>query len=433
MRAGFGVVCALALPLGIGALRAELPDREPMRAWTTEEGRGFQAAIVSFDGTTVLFRAENGRRTPVALDRLSGADRQFLADWQKRQPLEIVMPDDVGVETSDIQTEVVSEDERNQIFVYRTQNFEFTSQGKFAQSLLRDVARNFEVTHALLRALPWGIDPQPPSGDHFQAKLFRTQVEYEEAGGLKNSGGVFYRSRGLFMVPFSSIGVKMVGKSYAKDRDYATHTLVHELTHQMMQEWLGFLPQWVIEGTAEYTSILPLRNGRFRVSAAKGGLRDYLDDLKRGPGVPRPYPLKDLFVMTNPQWNQIMADDPAMSSRLYFTSYLLVYYFMHLEGDGDGQLFVRYFRNIDAVRLEAAGYFAAVEEFKKQPGVEVLDDGSYRWKGNLVPPEAPAVLTSEEARAAFQKDSLKILLNGRSESELMEEIRSAYAKFGIRL
>lgn len=433
MKVGLSAICALALPLGIGSLRADLPDREPIRAWTTEEGEGFQAAIVSFDGTTVVFRAENGRRTHITLDRLSSPDRQFLAEWQKRQPLEFVMPDDVGVETADIQTEVVSEDERNGLFVYRTQNFEFTSQGKFTQSLLRDVARNFEVTHALLRALPWGIDPQPPSEDRFKAKLFRTKSDYEAEGGLKNSGGVFYRSRGLFLVPFSSIGVKKVGKSYAKDRDYETHTLVHELTHQMMQAWLGFLPQWVIEGTAEYTSILPLRNGHFRVSAAKSGLRDYLDELKRGSGVPTPYPLKDLFVMTNPQWNQILEEDPAMSSRLYFTSYLLVYYFMHLDGDGDGQLFVRYFRNINDVRLEVAAYFKAVEEFKKQPGVEVQADGSYRWQGNLVPPEAPAVLTSDEARAAFQKDSLKILLNGRSESELEEEIRSAYAKLGIRL
>lgn len=417
----------------MGTLRAELPDREPIRAWTTKDGRDFQAAIVSFDGTTILLRGENGLRTPVALDLLSPADQEYLAEWQDRQPLKITMPDDVGVETSEIKTEVVSEDDRQGQFVYRTQNFEFTSEGKFTQSLLREVARNFEVTHALLCALPWGIVPRPPSGDRFRAKLLRTKSAYEAEGGPKNSGGVFMRSKETFLVPFSSLGLKVVGKSYAKDRDFDTHTLVHELTHQMMGDWLGLLPQWIVEGTAEYVGCLPLRHGHFRVSAAKSGLRDYLDQLKERGGIPRPYPLPELFSITNTQWNQILAADPAMASRLYFTSYLLVYYFMHLDGDGDGQLFVRYFRKVDAARRAIATYHAAVEEFKKQPGVEVQKDGGYRWKGDLVPPQVPAVLASEEAHNAFQKETLKILLHGRTESELMDAIRSAYAKQGIRL
>ena len=44
-----------------------------------------------------------------------------------------------------------------------------------------------------------------------------------------------------------------------------------------------------------------------------------------------------------------------MSHRLYFTSYLLVYYFMQLDGAGDSQRFVRYFREITEARLAAQG------------------------------------------------------------------------------
>jgi hypothetical protein len=83
-----------------------------------------------------------------------------------------------------------------------------------------------------------------------------------------------------FLVPFESIGVKLVGKSYAKDEDFDYSTMVHELTHQMMHYWLDLIPQWVVEGTAEYTSNLPLRTGKFRVSAAKNGLKDYTEFLK---------------------------------------------------------------------------------------------------------------------------------------------------------
>jgi hypothetical protein len=432
MRGSLFSLAVAALLVSCLYLRAELPAREPLRDWKTLEGEGFRAAIVSFDGTTIRFRADNGRRSSFPLARLSPDDQSFLAEWLENQPLVFVMPATVGVETSEIDSEVVSEDERKEEFVYRTQNFEFISQGKFTQSLLREVARNFEATHALLQALPWEIDPKPPSGDRFRAKLFRSATEYEAAGGLKNSGGVYMGSREIFMVPFRSIGLKKVGKSYAKDRDFETHTLVHELTHQMMHFWLGYLPQWVIEGTAEYTALLPLRLGKFRVSAAKGGLRDYLDRLKRGSGVPGRYPLKDLFSMTNAEWNHILEQDQRMASQLYFTSYLLVYYFMHLDGDGDGQLFMRYFRKVNVVRQEVMTYAREVEEFKKQPGVVVAADGSYRWQGELSHPKKPAVLASAEARDAFQKDSLKILLNGRTESELMDEIQTAYAKFGLR-
>jgi len=339
------------------------------------------------------------------------------------------------VDTADVQTEVVKEDERNDEFIYRTQHFEFISQGKFTQSLLKEVARNFEATYELLKALPWNIEPSPEEGRYFRARLLRTQYDYTEAGGLPNSGGVYMRNKKIFMVPFHSIGLKVVGKSYAKDSDFNTETLVHELTHQMMHAWLPYLPQWVIEGTAEYTATLPLSIGKFRVSSAKSGLKDYIGYLKKTRGsVPIPYPLDELFPMTNQRWNMTLTTDPSAAGKLYFTSYLLVYYFMHLDGKGDGQLFVRYFREMEEFRRQVEIYQKAVEEFKKQPGVEVNEkEGTYRWPSTLKHPETPAILASENALDQFQKKSLAILLDGRTEEELMKQIRAAYSKLGIRL
>lgn len=425
-RAGFLAVVLFVFSAGGGL--AEAP-----RGWRTADGRAFQAEIVGVEGTKAIFRASDGRRSTFPLEQLAADDRKFVAEWQGKQPVKREMPEVVGVETADIRAEVVSEDERNEKFVYRTQHFEFESQGKFTQGLLREVARNFEATYELLKALPWGIDPRPDSGGYFRARLFRTRLVYEAEGGPKNSGGVYQRRNKVFMVPFDSIGLKLVGKSYAKDLDFDTGTLVHELTHQMMHSWLGLLPQWVIEGTAEYTAALPLKLGRFRVSAAKTGLRDYLDAFKRGRGVPLPYPLEDLFPITNERWNEILEKEPLVSGRLYFTSFLLVYYFMHLDGDGDGELFLRYFREVDKARREVEAYFQALEEFKKLPGVTAREDGGYSWKEGLTPPERPAILASEAAHNEFQKRTLQILLNGRSEAELMSQIRSAYARLGIRL
>jgi len=203
----------------------------------------------------------------------------------------------------------------------------------------------------------------------------------------------------------------------------------------MMHFWLDYLPQWVVEGTAEYTGTLPLHTGQFRVSAAKNGLRDYLAFLKNKTmnGVPEPYPLEQLFPITNEQWNKVLEDDPRASHRLYFTSFLLVYYFMHLDGKGDGQLFARYFREVGEVRKSVEGYYKAMEDFKKQPGVKVNPDGSFTYRRDMVLPQAPDVIKSPEARAEFQKKTLQILLDGRSEADLMKQIRTGYSHLGIRL
>jgi len=425
----FALVCA-------SMVRAQIPVPEPVRDWKTTEGAVFKASVQGFDGTTVTFRMPTGARVQAAVGKLGEEDQRWLAEWLKRQPIRVVMPDVVGVEAAEVKAEVVSEDAGAEKFVYRTQNFEFESQGKFAGSLLKEVGRDFEATRKLLIALPWGIGPKPESGAYFRARILKSKEAYHAAGGPVNSGGVYMGGKDLFMVPFESIGVKAVGKSYRKDEDFRSHTLVHELTHQMMHSWLGMLPQWIIEGTAEYTAILPMKSGRFRVSGAKGGLKDYMEHLKKETrdGVPEPYALEKLFAITNEEWNQTLQGDPRNAARLYFTSYLLVYYFMHLEGKGDGQLFVRYFREMGDVRAELEKYRVAVEAFKKQPGVEVAADGrSYRWPSSMKHPEKPAVLATPAALAEFQKKTLYILRGGNSEADLMKQIRSAYAKLAIRI
>ncbi|HRJ70930.1 MAG TPA: hypothetical protein PLS03_01825, partial [Terrimicrobiaceae bacterium] len=168
-------ILALALLAGF-ALRApaQLASYDPPRSWKMADGQAFTASVTAFDGTTVSFRMPNGQKVQAPVTQLAAEEHAYLADWRKKQPITVIMPDVVGVESSTLAVEVVSEDERNGKFVYRTPHFEFESQGKFTQSLLREVARNFEATYELLKALPWGIEPRPPSGPYFRARLLRT-------------------------------------------------------------------------------------------------------------------------------------------------------------------------------------------------------------------------------------------------------------------
>ena len=202
----------------------------------------------------------------------------------------------------------------------------------------------------------------------------------------------------------------------------------------MMHAWLDLLPQWVIEGTAEYTNAIPLQIGIFRVFAAKSsGLRDYVASLKANGGVPDPYPVEKLFGISGKEWSETLARNPKESGRMYFTAFLLVNYFMNMDGKGDGAVFVKYMRSVGRVRQQIEVYENEIEALKKLPGVEVFPDGRYRLPDTLRRPITPEVLTSPERRAAFEKSTLDILLNGRTSDELMKQIRFAYQRFGIKL
>ncbi len=429
---------ALLLPLLLLIVdaAAQLPTVEPARAWKTAEGKPFQATLQKVDGASAFFRMPTGQTAQAPLAKLSTEDQQYIAEWQKKQPIKFTMPDKVGVDSSAIKTEVVSEDAAAEKFVYRTPHFEFESQGKFKPSLMTEVARDFEATYELLKALPWDIEPRPPSGNYFHARLLKDRAAYAAAGGPANSGGVYMSRTETFLVPFESIGVKAQGTSYVKSRDgFDSSTMVHELTHQMMHFWLDFLPQWMVEGTAEYTNVLPLSAGHFRVSGAKTGLKDYIDHLKKRAvgGMPEPYPLEKLLKITNEEWMETLTREPAISHRLYFTSYLLVYYFMHLDGKGDGQRFIHYFREVQGARKEMEEYRKAMGEFFKMPGVKLNEDGSYTYPSNVPHPKKPDSIATPASQAEFQKKTLAILLDGRSEDELMKQIRSAYHGLGIKL
>lgn len=408
---------------------------EGVRTWTSDDGRKIEATLVGADDGGVTLKLASGSTSIVPWARLSQEDQAHARKWREENAPAPPLPEVVEPPPESLQIELVEERPEDRHFLYRTKNFEFDSQGKLAPSLMKEVARNFEATYELLKALPWEIRPAPPDGDFFRASLYISRDEYLKAGGLPNSGGVYMSGRKRFLVPFESIGLREVGKAYRKDDDFSTGAVVHELTHQMMHFWLPFLPQWVVEGTAEYCGNLPLQHGKFRLSSAKGGLRDYVKFLRQRTvqGVPEPYPLDQLFAVTPEEWNSQFSSNPAGAHRLYFTSYLMVYFFMHLDGEGDGRRFIRFMRRVGELKDKAEDYRKAMEEFRRHPEVEQRPDGTLVFPSTLKPPEMPRELVFEKSRQEAMRENLKILLDGRTEQELFKEVRSAFQRLGIRL
>ncbi|MBL9133512.1 MAG: hypothetical protein JNG86_20040 [Verrucomicrobiaceae bacterium] len=422
--------CAFAWPVAAQSSAA--------RAWKNTQGQVIQASYVSSTADAVTIRMADGKEHTILLSRLSAEDQAFVKTQKpaatagtptpaappastNRVPVEKrVWPPNVEVPTRAIEITPVKENAPAREFVYQSEAFEFTSQAKLAGSMMKEVARTFEATKSLVEALPWGIVCKPPEGfERYKAALYETRNDYTAAGGPSNSGGVYMGSTKIFMIPFPSLGLELRGKTWYKDENYSADTLVHEITHQVMDDYLTFLPKWVIEGTAEYTESLPYKNGNFRVDAHKTGMRDHIEESARRGFFPDIPSLKSHMTMNRDGWDGIANSSNKGMGQLYFRSWLLVYYFCHLDGEKkNGARFIKF--------MEAVyGETQALRAFFADPRVKRFPDGRFSYPSSFPPPDM------KPDSAPFKH--LEVLLEGRSYSQIANEIRDAYKAVGVKI
>ena len=429
------------------------PQPSGTRAWMDDMGRKVDAVFGGVRGDQVLLKMADGRTVPFAIAKLSAADQQFIktqagaaapapasaaatdedknktpaanpaaetprprAKAADRLPMEKrVTPDRVEVPAKAVEATLVSENASERKYVYQTETFEFSSQAKLAKSVMTEVAQTFEATRQLLAKLPWGLDCRPPEGlERYQAKLFETRSDYIQAGGPENSGGVYMGALKVFMVPFPSLGLEKRGQTYFKKRDFRNDTLVHEVTHQVMDDYLAFLPIWIIEGTAEYTEMLPDTANGFLYRQHESGIKDYVKAGEKRLGGADLGGIEEHMTMTRDAWNT-QTQTPASMFRLYYRSAMLVYFFNHLDGDGKGTRFMKY---MDAVFDEVT----AAREFFANPAVKRSPGGGFTYPSSLRPPDF---------RKPFKH--LDILLDGRSYAQLATEIAEKYKTRGLKV
>ncbi len=264
------------LSLGIGSLAQAEP-----RNWTNTQGKQIQAEFGGIkDGQVTLILA-NGQSAIVALTGLSAEDQAWVrlnaskailsvvdpadasrVSWDKRR-----MPTEVKEPMLYMNIKVVKEGPGQ--CIYESGHFQFKTSAKLGPILMKDVCRAFESTYELVRLMPWGIVPRPEEGrKKFQAELYALRDQYLATGAPTWSAGVYVRKDKVFRMPFKELGISdTVGANGAYYRKGAVNndTITHEITHQMMHEYLPYMPVWLIEGMAEYTSNLPYKGGVFSV------------------------------------------------------------------------------------------------------------------------------------------------------------------------
>lgn len=476
------LVCLCLLGLALSA-RGE----HPLRTWTSSDGRTLEASLLHADRQAVTLKLRTGREAVVPLDRLSEADRAYLDGLNATgQTIKLgAMPAETKIDPN------VTVEGGPRSFV--TPHFAFDSERGVTKAFIGEAARVFEGTLAAVAALPLGIVPKPAEGEtRFRTRfLDRATFEQEflslQGNGpsvgpgmlsVQNVAGVYIPGKKEVLVPFTSLGVTTSGSQISLRKSSDTSTLIHEITHQVMHDWLPMLPLWLTEGLAEYLSAVPYQNGRFEFKNAAQGLRESLqEDHGIGEGRPVSMPSPSAMIEAgNGMWRGGTED--------YLAGMMLVYYFIHLDqpekpcaalasyihllgqSRADTERFIAdynaavrafeekrkvYNAAIESYNAAVATYKAAVAayngrvtQYNEQVRAGVPEPERVKVGEEPVPPvapepiEVPAILKENandgqpvDVLAIIQKQAKPALYRDRDAATLDEAVRAAYEKMGI--
>ena len=408
-----------------------------LRTWTNTAGRAIRAELLSVEDGNALLEFE-GKRSTVPLTDLSEVDRTYITDdWippfdygnfrRGGKP----WPAAVDLLPGATEIEIITAEPEKRNFVYRTKNFEFTSDAELAGSTMKTVSESFEATYLLLQSLPWSVSSRAEDEPLFPASLFEHFSDYVKNGGPPNSGGVYKRQEHRFYVPFQSLGLKKKSGRYFRADRFDVEVLVHEVTHMMMAKQLAYLPIWVIEGSAEFTSSMPYSAGRFRCDDTDKGLRDYLEKYGRGRGG-REFSVKDLrgvLEISREEWQSRTQASSSEQHRLYAAAFVLFYYFEHLDDRSKGYAMHEFFHRAAGEERRWAPFWAGmktyrkeIDEFRKLPGVETTENGGFRYPSNLTPPPRPKPPEPGGYDDSVGYLHIDLLFRGRTEREILSDL-----------
>ncbi len=349
-------------------------QQQVFRVWKSTDGREVEASFLGLEGAIVKIKGRNGTVFSVPLERLSAEDQA----WAKEQTsaaatqvsalgssespdAETTWPKSVSIADKP-EVMVVKEDEKEKKFIYRSPHYEFECDSRLGANVVREFGRLFEATYLLNCKLPLDLKPRPePLREFFLAKLYTNEEDYLKAGGVPGSAGVYQSGQKALSVPLKSLGVKLVGSRVSLDKadDKANATLIHEITHQMMNHWLGKLPVWFIEGSADYTELPEyFPTGRFAWTGIRRRLEVFaLQKNLYNPGPFRMLNLQELMEIKGRAWAaaltlkvkapNVNGGETNQSSQNYGSAALLTYYFYHHDDKGDAAHVIAWLRDLE--------------------------------------------------------------------------------------
>ncbi|MCX6868392.1 MAG: hypothetical protein NTV46_19740 [Verrucomicrobia bacterium] len=308
-------------------------------AWTTRDGRTFDAALSAVDGLRATLTPPDKPPMVVPLTNLVPADvaviRAWRADWRK--PLIVptcLAPWPAQAAAAAGDARLCGEDAG--VFTYESTNFRITSDLKLPLVAVNEFAMVFEATRAALIAMPLGLHAGGER-ERYTVAMFRESGGYDNAGGVGGSGGYYEGHSRRMLVLLPNLGI--TEKAATLRLDYARNIFIlkHEVTHQLLDRWHGRMPMWVSEGIAEFVASLPYAHGRYTLKNPGPGMRDYLLKWRTSgttSGI-RLIPPARLMAMRPDDWKS------ALSQKDAYDLYSVWEKMGHFFGFGNGELYVR--------------------------------------------------------------------------------------------
>lgn len=247
-------------------------DWNPERSWRSKDGRLMEGTIVGTSETTATFQLADNRQAEIPLERFSERDRRFIREWQQ---VSLYFNPGYGESrdvTNTVEAGIADGAFARQGKVHATRNFRFECDVVLNAATVRDFSRMFEATYNVIRALPFGIQPDRPPQGKFKVRLFSDIDDYHRAGGPVGAAGVYILKSREILVPLESLGIGRSGQTYRKTSEYEPSTLIHEITHAVTHHWLNFVPMWFTEGLADYVGAIPYREGTFYLDRHDHGI-----------------------------------------------------------------------------------------------------------------------------------------------------------------
>ena len=370
---------------------AENAAAEASRTWTDTRGRQHNGRLLAFDNIRASLKLDDGRIVFVAPQSLSEGDQSHLVQWRQdnEEGAWIVPahmpPWPVRGGTGPVKVVAVSSDAAKSRHLYHSANFAIKSDVSLPLNTVADMATAFEATRDAMLRLPLGIaakpllprkyrnpklfyygpdgrvyrrqflqqpEPEPEAEDkdihpvhkRLPVELYITPQAYGMAGGAGGTGGYYSLWRRTMLISLQNFGIKIdENKRVSLDYRDKLFILRHEVSHQVMRNWLPHIPVWLSEGMAEYLAAVPYQAGRYHFQDLEKPFLAYLNKwrFEEDPSVIPMMAPADILKMTRQEWQGALnMNQPVLN---YNSAALFSWFFLHQDGEGDASHLAAYF------------------------------------------------------------------------------------------
>ena len=210
--------------------------------------------------------------------------------------------------------------------VWNTRFFRLDSDMPLRAAELARLSQVADSTATVLRSYPLPLFAPP--AQRSRISIYKEGEDYVNAGGFHGTAGFYFARRGVVLLRGDFF---VEGADKGMPPHYHEDIMAHEVVHLCMHKVNRKLPQWLVEGIAEYFSCAHLGGGRYSFSDIDNSLRNHLRSRlsPNDPGIPLE-PVAGIATLDGHEWlEHVTAIANEDRYQAYATALLLAHYYLH--------------------------------------------------------------------------------------------------------